>query len=208
MFLLHIVHVNSLVTKLFLLIFLSCYVSGVQSDDDESRLSNENATYSSPDDTDTDDSTASTCSSSATDSELDCDLSGDQAKPSDTDEQFKAEFCLLSCFLRNNFSANSSKDVIRTMQNAFPDCESLGKLSYEKLWGFLEADFAYEVHYCEKCQNIFPDNPGADMCHECGGPRYKAGINRVKQARCSFVYANIERQLKNLLLSPGKYKIY
>eukprot|EP00105_Crassostrea_gigas_P045712 XP_019929860.1 PREDICTED: uncharacterized protein LOC105345752 [Crassostrea gigas] len=36
------------------------------------------------------------------------------------------------------------------------------------------------------------------------GPRYKAGytINRAKQACASFVYANVERQLKNLLQSP------
>lgn len=122
-------------------------------------------------------------------------------------EDLNVEMCLLSCFLRYNFSASSSKDVLCTMQKAFPESKSLGNLNYEKLWGFLDADFASEVHYCEKCYRVFPNNPDVDTCRECGGPRYKAGntINRAKQACASFVYANVERQLKNLLQSPGKY---
>lgn len=39
-------------------------------------------------------------------------------------EDLNVEMCLLSCFLRNNFSASSSKDVLCTMQKAFPECKS------------------------------------------------------------------------------------
>lgn len=38
-------------------------------------------------------------------------------------EDLNVERCLLSCFLRNNFSASSSKDVLCTMQKAFPECK-------------------------------------------------------------------------------------
>ena len=190
-----------------------CYVSEIQTDEqlhnisDDLKLQNDHSTSS--DDSNTD---VSTETSESSEDEFDRDFSdsssssstGDQDQLSDTEGQ-NVEMCLLSCFLRNSFSASSSKDVICTMQRAFPECESLGKLSYDKLWGFLDADFASEVHYCEKCYNIFPDNPDIDKCRECGSPRYKAGINRVKQACSSFVYANVERQLKNLLQSPGKY---
>lgn len=68
------------------------------------------------------------------------------------------------------FSASSSKDVLCTMQRAFRECESLRKLSYDKLWGFLDTEFASELHYCENCCS---DNPDIDKCRKCGSPRYK-----------------------------------
>lgn len=96
-------------------------------------------------------------------------------------EDLNVEMCLLSCFLRNNFSASSSKDVLCTMQKAFPECKSLGNLNYEKLWGFLDADFASEVHYCEKCYRVFPNNPDVDTCRECGVHDTRQAIQLTEQ---------------------------
>lgn len=202
-----------------------CYISDIQTREllhcDNPKLPHQNlqGANTSCDQSDADISTE-TPNSSELDSDFsdsdfsDSDFSNSLSSSSEEDndqlsdnEDLNVEMCLLSCFLRNNFSASSSKDVLCTMQKAFPECKSLGNLNYEKLWGFLDADFASEVHYCEKCYRVFPNNPDVDTCRECGGPRYKAGntINRAKQACASFVYANVERQLKNLLQSPGKY---
>ncbi|XP_062618615.1 uncharacterized protein LOC134280215 [Saccostrea cucullata] len=113
------------------------------------------------------------------------------------------EMMLLSCFLRNNFSASSSKDILLTMKKAFPDCRPLQEVQYDNLWKHLNADYAYEVHYCEKCFHIFPDNQEVTNCRQCDSPRYKHGMNGSQLPRASFVYANMKTQLKNLLQSPG-----
>lgn len=87
------------------------------------------------------------------------------------------------------------------MSNA--KCKPLQELQYDNLWKHLNADYAHEVHYCEKCFNIFPENPEITQCRQCDGPRYKHGMNGSQLPRASFVFANMKTQLKNLLQSPG-----
>lgn len=168
-----------------------CYISDIQTEElihcDNPKLPHENVHDTNTSSCDQSDAEVSTETPDS--SELDSDFSDSDFSDSDfsnsvssssegdhdqlsNKEKQNVEMCLLSCFLRNSFSASSSKDVLCTMQKVFPECKSLGNLNYEKLWGFLDADFASEVHYCEKSYRVFPNNPDVDICRKCGGPRY------------------------------------
>lgn len=156
-----------------------CYISDIQTEElihcDNPKLPHENVHDTNTSSCDQSDAEVSTETPDS--SELDSDFSDSDFSDSDfSDSDFSnsvssssegdhdqlsnkekpnVEMCLLSCFLRYNFSASSSKDVLCTMQKVFPECKSLGNLNYEKLWGFLDADFASEVHYCECAIEFF-----------------------------------------------------
>lgn len=123
-------------------------------------------------------------------------------------ETEKVELSLLSCFLGNKMSANSSKDVLKTFQKLFPNCADLQDIDYDHIWKCYDKNFSIEIHYCEICNGLFPDNPDHSTCptSNCTGLRYK-GINQRKkgrQPRAKFVFANLRRQFEYLLQSPGK----
>ncbi|XP_061167435.1 uncharacterized protein LOC133176321 [Saccostrea echinata] len=61
-------------------------------------------------------------------SESDSSFSCDADELEDKVDYEDVEMMLLSCFLRNNFSASSSKDILSTMKKAFPDCRPLQEL--------------------------------------------------------------------------------
>jgi len=58
-----------------------------------------------------------------------------------------------------------------------------------------------EVHYCELCFEVFPDNLDDIRCRteNCTGHRF----NRDGQPNKCFIFADIENQLSDLLQSPG-----
>ncbi|CAG2187656.1 unnamed protein product [Mytilus edulis] len=93
-----------------------------------------------------------------------------------------------------NFSENSTDQELETSAES--------EFDYEHLWKYLDDDFANEFHYCESCFELFPADTDTVRCGKCNNPRFKM-LNKVKQPRASFVMANINRQLKNLLQSPG-----
>lgn len=112
------------------------------------------------------------------------------------------EMEILACFLRNSIPGSGCKDILKTFKTVFPDCKGLQNIQYEHLWKYLDDDFANEFHYCESCFELFPADTDTVRCGKCNNPRFKM-LNKVKQPRASFVMANINRQLKNLLQSPG-----
>lgn len=131
-----------------------CYISDIQTEElihcDNPKLPHENVHDTNTSSCDQSDAEVSTETPDS--SELDSDFSDSDFSDSDfsnsvssssegdhdqlsNKEKQNVEMCLLSCFLRNNFSASSSKDVLCTMQKVFPECKSLGNLNYEKLLG-------------------------------------------------------------------------
>lgn len=126
-----------------------CYISDIQTEElihcDNPKLPHENVhdtNTSSCDQSDAEVSTETPDSSELDSDFSDSDFSNSVSSSSEGDhdqlsnkEKQNVEMCLLSCFLRNNFSASSSKDVLCTMQKVFPECKSLGNLNYEKLLG-------------------------------------------------------------------------
>lgn len=167
---------------------------------DESECQSTDNNYSSDNSSITDDNS---------DSETSCYLSDPEetAIPSKiaADKKDQREMTILSCFLRNNLSASSCRDILATMKTAFPDSRSLQETEYDQLWKHIDSDYATEIHYCENCCKIFPDDLAVNNCDSCNGLRYKGLTPRtgLQQPRASFVLANLTRQLKNLLQSPG-----
>lgn len=120
----------------------------------------------------------------------------------------RIQLSLLSCFLGNKMSASTSKNVLKTFKNLFPNCSELQQVEYEHMWKCLDKNFSNEIHYCEICNAIFPDDTDEYSCStpNCTGLRFK-GVNQRKigrQPRAKFVFANVRRQFEHLLQSPGK----
>lgn len=119
---------------------------------------------------------------------------------------------ILSCFQKHNLSVSASKDILATMRSLFPSSEEVKVLDLEYIYSLVNADNTYslkEVHYCEKCNSDFPEDPNEFKCNgdECDGLRYKGSLsnqnNRDRQPRKSFILADIQAQLKSLLKTPG-----
>ncbi|XP_048255342.1 uncharacterized protein LOC125381981 [Haliotis rufescens] len=119
---------------------------------------------------------------------------------------------LLSCFLRNNLSASTCKDIIVTLREVYPESASIQKLTYENIWKFVDDSKMKECHYCVLCSQVFPDNEDFFACEreQCDGLRYKgpfsAQMKKGRQPRQSFVFADVKTQLSSLLQSPGIWK--
>lgn len=116
---------------------------------------------------------------------------------------------LLSCFLRNNLSASTCKDILSTLRSMFPDSTAVQRLSYENIWKFVDDTNFRERHYCVDCDVVFPLDPDVFTCStdSCGGLRYKGSegvqMKKGRQARQSFVLADMAKQISSLLKSPG-----
>ncbi|XP_046566559.1 LOW QUALITY PROTEIN: uncharacterized protein LOC124275121 [Haliotis rubra] len=116
---------------------------------------------------------------------------------------------MLSCFLRNNMSASTCKDILRTLKEMYPDIASVQNLTYDNIWKFVDDSCVKEYHYCLLCKRVFPEDCDAFACESegCNGYRYKgpfsAQSKKGRQPRQSFVFADVKAQLTNLLQSPG-----
>ena len=166
---------------------------------------------------DVSDTEASSLSHSASNSEF------DYSSQSDNDE-INTENCsennnfltnefealkILSCFRRHNLTASACKDILDTMKTTFSDSKRACILDFEYLNSFVEANAMTEVHYCELCNTVFPEDPNEFTCNHvtCEGLRYKGPRSKQeatdRQPRKYFIVADIEKQLKDLLMSPG-----
>ena len=130
-----------------------------------------------------------------------------KAQHSDHDS---ATLAVLSCFLRNNLSASASKDILKTFKTVFPQISPLQEITYETIWSKIDCSGVKEYHYCTTCNALFPfmDENVFKCTDHCPGLRYKGAIEDQlkvgRQPRGSFVLADIEKQLKHLLQTPGK----
>ncbi len=117
---------------------------------------------------------------------------------------------ILSCFLRNCFSASASKDILHTMKKLFQK-DGICIPNYDQIWKGINPGKGFkEVHYCIKCHAVFPGDIEEFECdtNECDGLRYKGSIasqrNSGRQPKQFFLLADIETQLQCFLSSPGK----
>ena len=117
---------------------------------------------------------------------------------SDQQKQLK----LLQCFMKHNLPASACRDIL----NFIP-----GELSYDKLLKQCGIGDFFEIHYCEICSAVFPtENEETYTCstENCSGLRYKGDLHSQRtlprSARKTFILANSQKQLRNLLMSKGK----
>lgn len=116
---------------------------------------------------------------------------------------------ILSCFSRNNLSASACKDILGTMKSLFPNTEVASLMNFDHLLTYVDNDPVREVHYCCLCNDVFPNDPDVFKCGKvnCEGLRYKGSCQtqqqKGRQPRKCFVIADIKKQLKNLLQTPG-----
>ncbi|XP_021354853.1 uncharacterized protein LOC110451260 [Mizuhopecten yessoensis] len=116
---------------------------------------------------------------------------------------------LLSCFLRNQFSASTSKDVIQTIKTMFKHHEDISKLDFGQMMSYVDTTPVREVHYCIKCNTVFPGDKDVFQCQttNCDGLRYKGVLSnqqsKSRQPNQSFVFSDIRKQLIDLLKTPG-----
>lgn len=169
-----------------------------------------------------DDDTISLCdtdcsSSSSSDSSIECNSETDDDKLSLTDGNIQVDIpekeyqalSLLSCFLRNQFSASTIKDVIHTFKTTFKDSSNISELDFGQMMSYVDTSPVREVHYCIDCKHVFPDDKDVTLCRtaNCNGLRYKGTLsnqqNKSRQPRQSFVFSDVEKQLMDLLKAPG-----
>lgn len=142
---------------------------------------------------------------SSSESSLDTDFKTDEEIPV---KEFQS-LSLLSCFLRNKFSACSSQDVIQTMKDTFKECEDIARLDFNEMMTFVGTTPPRDIHYCILCNEIFPDNEDIYLCstRNCEGLRYKGSLSsqqiKSRQPKQSFVFSDMKSQLKDLLQTPG-----
>lgn len=167
------------------------------SGDTESRLSDSSS------DTDiSEDTTSSSESSSQT------DLEHDEAGKEIPVKEFQS-LSLLSCFLRNQFSACSSQDVIQTLKDTFKECEDISRLNFNEMMSYADIKPIRDVHYCVLCNEIFPENEDIFHCStpNCEGLRYKGALSsqqmKSRQPNQSFVFADVKQHLVDFLQTPG-----
>lgn len=88
------------------------------------------------------------------------------------------------------------------MKTIFTDSEKSKILNFDYLMSFIQKYPIIEVHYCEICFEVFPDNLAELRCgtENCNGHRF----DRDGQPRKCFVFADLQNQLADLLQSPGK----
>lgn len=176
--------------------------------DSSSTTTNDADSYSEifdTDDSDTESEGLGTNSDSASSDQFDDSCSSNYSDITGSAPS-KARLNILSCFIRNNLPATACKDILSTFKRCFPYDVALKEIKYEALWAVLDSDYANEIHYCEKCGELFPNDPEIFSCVKpgCDGIRY-LGPNQhiVGKPRASFVLANIKKQLTNLLQAPG-----
>lgn len=181
--------------------------------DDESSLDSGNLVSSTEDstsgsssscETDTSDSEAA---STADEDELTMNYGGESGVLSKKEKQ---GLQILSCFLKHHLSAAASKDILSLMKTLFHDSETVKNLTIDDLWKLCGPSKLKEVHYCEECECIFPDDPTQYACQtdNCSGLRYEGGLSSQirpgHKPRKSFVLPDMKRQLSSLLEAPGK----
>ncbi|XP_062604037.1 uncharacterized protein LOC134265829 isoform X2 [Saccostrea cucullata] len=117
---------------------------------------------------------------------------------------------LLSCFLRNKFSASASKDVIDTLKKTFPKSEEVCALDWDEMLSHTDNTPMHEIHYCTLCNKVFPvedDDVFQCQSRDCDGLRYKGPLSKqqtkTRQPRQVFVFADVGKQLMDLLQTPG-----
>lgn len=118
---------------------------------------------------------------------------------------------IVSCFRRHNLTASACKDISATVRSLCKDSKSAHVLNYDYLMSFVDTNVLKEVHYCELCSEVFPDDPDIIRCQSasCEGFRYKGPISKQnskdRQPRKCFIVADIKKQISDLLQSPGNF---
>lgn len=164
-------------------------------------------------DLDSSDSKSISSSSSSTDTESDTD-SGDDKDDSCSNSNFPEkqdiQSTILSCFLKHNMSAAASKDMLALMKRINPESAILRDINFETLWDIAGKTSMQEVHYCEICCRLFPDDLEEFVCTSpnCAGLRYLGELSQQKEKgrkpRKVFVLADVSKQLINILQNEGK----
>lgn len=112
---------------------------------------------------------------------------------------------ILSCFMKHKFSKEASKDVLSLMKKLSPDSTVLKEIKFQDLWDIAGKSNVKEVHYCEICNTIFPDDPQEVHCGKqaCFGLRYVGGVDKQSQKgrrpRKMFLLGDVSKQLSNIL---------
>ena len=142
---------------------------------------------------------------SSSESSIDTDLKTDEDIPV---KEFQS-LSLLSCFLRNKFSASSSQDVLQTIKDTFKECKDIARLDFNEMMTYAGTTPAREIHYCILCNEIFPENEDIFQCStlNCEGLRYKGSLSsqqiKSRQPKQSFVFSDMKLLLKDLLQTQG-----
>lgn len=155
-------------------------------------------------------------------SDSDTDSDHDSASKSDADdlechidmpEKEYQGLSLLSCFLRNQFSASASKDIIETLKEIFPKLKEINILDWVEMLSYIDNTSLKEIHYCELCTKLFPvDNEDVFHCQstDSEGLRYKGPLRKQNKTsrqprQSSFIFADVGKQLTDLLQTPGNF---
>lgn len=103
---------------------------------------------------------------------------------------------LLHCFRKHNLTSSACDNILRTIRHICPglDSETNLLLNYKRLLSHIPTTAYKELHYCCKCEYVFPEDTHLLNCEaeNCNG------TNKT------FVIANVGELLKNLLKAPGK----
>lgn len=107
-----------------------------------------------------------------------------------------AALMLLNCFKRHNLTSSACSDILKTVRQVLPNVKNNPLLHYRKVLSYTPSSSYKEVHYCSKCEYVFPKDGPILQCEtdNCGGI--------VK----TFMLADVKEVLKSLLKSPGKKK--
>ena len=62
---------------------------------------------------------------------------------------------ILSCFLRNNLSTSTSKEILQTFRSAFPNVPQLQELTFQNIWSQIDCRGVKEFHYCTTYNKVF-----------------------------------------------------
>lgn len=106
-------------------------------------------------------------------------------------------------------SASGSRDIINTMKHLFPNSESVSSLDFDRILTHVDTSNIKQTDYCIICSEPFPKD--LDLFHclspNCDGLRYKGALSDQmkagRQPRQSFMFADADKQLLELLQSPG-----
>jgi len=187
----------------------SCSLSGIESISSEimSKCDSDSSL------TDFDDNTTSSSgtdqSLSSEDENEEMDVISEQVIVNMSEQESQA-LTILSCFLRNNLSASTCKDILYTMKCLFSNSEAVSILDFGHVLSYVDTTPVREIHYCVLCCHVFPDDKDVFRCStaNCEGLRYKGSLStqrqKGRQPRQCFVMADTKKQLINLLQSPGE----
>lgn len=159
------------------------------------------------------DSTSSSSSSSSTDTDSDTDCGDDKddsCSNSNFSEKQDIQSTILSCFLKHNMSAAASKDMLALVKKYNSESAILRDITFDTLWDIAGKASTQEVHYCEICSRVFPDDLEEFVCTSpnCDGLRYLGELSQQKEKgrrpRKLFVFADVAKQLINILQNEGK----